>query len=61
MNPLKGCHFTGVIILWAVRSYCKYGIIYREVQEMSLNTASVLITPQFTAGFSAIPLKWKNA
>ncbi|OTA14062.1 transposase [Xenorhabdus vietnamensis] len=33
MNVFKGCHFTGIIILWAVRWYCKYGISYRERQE----------------------------
>lgn len=34
MNAFKGRHFTGIIILWAVRWYCKYGISYREFQEM---------------------------
>ncbi|EXD72320.1 transposase tnpIS15 domain protein, partial [Acinetobacter baumannii 947299] len=34
MNPLKGRHFQRDIILWAVRWYCKYGISYRELQEM---------------------------
>lgn len=34
MNAFKGRHFTGIIILWAVRWYCKYGINYRELQEM---------------------------
>ncbi|EKT62586.1 TnpA [Providencia alcalifaciens Dmel2] len=34
MNAFKGRHFTGIIILWAVRWYCKYGISYRELQEM---------------------------
>ncbi|OCA07153.1 transposase [Acinetobacter pittii] len=29
-----GRHFQGEIILWAVRWYCKYGISYRELQEM---------------------------
>jgi transposase-like protein len=27
-------HFKGEIILWAVRWYCKYGIGYRELEEM---------------------------
>jgi transposase-like protein len=27
-------HFVGEIILWAVRWYCKYGISYRELEEM---------------------------
>ncbi|MEY0290988.1 IS6 family transposase [Providencia rettgeri] len=34
MSVFKGRHFTGIIILWAVRWYCKYGISYRELQEM---------------------------
>lgn len=31
---LKGRHFIGIIILWAVRWYSKYGISYRELQEI---------------------------
>ncbi len=34
MNVFKGRHFQRDIILWAVRWYCKYGISYREPQEM---------------------------
>ena len=34
MNAFKGRHFTGIIILWAVRWCCKYGINYRELQKM---------------------------
>lgn len=34
MNLFKGRHFQRDIILWAVRWYCKYGISYRELQEM---------------------------
>ena len=34
MNPFHGRHFQGEIIHWAVRWYCKYGISYRELQEM---------------------------
>ncbi len=34
MNPFKGRHFQRDIIRWAVRWYCKYGISYRELQEM---------------------------
>ncbi|MGO4169015.1 IS6 family transposase, partial [Novosphingobium sp. YAF33] len=26
MNDFKGRHFTGEVILWAVRWYCRYGI-----------------------------------
>ena len=34
MNPFHGLPFQGEIILWGVRWYCKYGISYRELQEM---------------------------
>ena len=34
MNAFHGLHYQGEIILWAVRWYCKYGIGYRELQEM---------------------------
>jgi transposase-like protein len=34
MNLFHGRHFQAEIILWAVRWYCKYGISYRELQEM---------------------------
>ncbi len=34
MNVFKGRHFTGIIILWAVCWYCKYGINYRELLEV---------------------------
>ena len=40
MNPFKGRHFQRDIILWAVRWYCKYGISYRELQEMLAGTRS---------------------
>ena len=33
-TDFKGRHFEGEIILWAVRWYCRYGISYRELQEM---------------------------
>jgi IS6 family transposase len=34
MNPFRGRHFHGTVILWAIRWYCRYGISYRELQEM---------------------------
>ena len=33
-SDFKGRHFEGMIILWAVRWYCRYGISYRELEEM---------------------------
>lgn len=61
MNPFKGRHFQRNIILWAVRWYCKYGISYRELQEMLAERGvSVDHTPRFTAGFNIMRLRWKN-
>lgn len=34
MNIFKHRHFKYDIIIWAVRWYCKYGISYRDVEEM---------------------------
>ena len=34
MSAFKWRHFAGEIILWAVRWYCRYGISYRELEEM---------------------------
>ena len=31
----KGRHFKYEIIIWAVRWYCKYGISYRDLEEMA--------------------------
>lgn len=36
MDLFKGRHFKYDIIIWAVRWYCKYGISYRDLEEMSL-------------------------
>ena len=60
MNPFKGRHFQRDIILWAVRWYCKYGISYRELQEMLAERGVNVVTPRFTAGFSVMRLKWKK-
>nr|AVI43250.1 hypothetical protein [Klebsiella pneumoniae] len=61
MNPFKGRHFQRDIILWAVRWYCKYGISYRELQEMLAERGVNVDHPRFTAGFSVMRLKWKTA
>ncbi len=34
MNLFKHRHFQYCIISWAVGWYCKYGISYRELEEM---------------------------
>ena len=39
MNIFKRRHFKYDIIIWAVRWYCKYGISYRDLEEMLLERA----------------------
>ena len=34
MSDFKWRHFEGEIILWAVRWYCRYGISYRDLEQM---------------------------
>ena len=34
MSDFKWKHFTGEIFLGCVRWYCKYGISYRDIEEM---------------------------
>jgi IS6 family transposase len=34
MAVFRWRHFAGEIILWAVRWYCRYGISYRDLEEM---------------------------
>jgi transposase-like protein len=34
VSDLKGRHFAGEIVLWAVRWYCRYGISYRDLEQM---------------------------
>jgi IS6 family transposase len=34
VNLFKNRHFQYDITIWAVRWYCKYGVSYRELEEM---------------------------
>ncbi|MEL6574157.1 MAG: IS6 family transposase [Pseudomonadota bacterium] len=34
MNDFKGRHFSGEVVLWAVRWYCRYGLSYRYLETM---------------------------
>ena len=34
MSEFKWRHFEGEIILWAVRWYCRFGISYRDLEQM---------------------------
>lgn len=60
MDPFHGRHFQGESILWAVRWYCKYGISYRELQEMLAERGVYVDHSTIYRGFSAMRRKWKN-
>ena len=34
MSIFSGRHFPKEVILWAVRWYCRYGVSYRDLEEM---------------------------
>jgi len=34
VSGFKGRHFQGEIVLWAVRWYCRYGVSYRDLEQM---------------------------
>jgi transposase-like protein len=34
MSEFKGRHSEGGIVLWAVRWYCRYGVSYRDLEQM---------------------------
>ncbi|ASG67406.1 hypothetical protein fh0823_27340 [Francisella halioticida] len=34
MNEFKYKQFNGVVILWTIRWYLKYGVSYRELEEI---------------------------
>ena len=34
MADFKGRHFEGEVVLWTVRCYCRYGVSYRDLEQM---------------------------
>lgn len=34
VSDFKGRHLEGEIVLWAVRWYCRYGVSYRDLEQM---------------------------
>ena len=34
MSTFSGRHYPKDVILWAVRWYCRYGVSYRDLEEM---------------------------
>jgi hypothetical protein len=40
VSDFKGRHFEGEIVLWAVRWYCRYGVSYRDLEQMGPDVRS---------------------
>lgn len=59
MSDFKGRHFDGEIVLWAVRWYCRYGVSYRDLEQM-MGEASRLTIQRSTAGFRGMRPKSRN-
>ena len=52
MSDFKGRHFEGETVLWAVRWYCRYGVSYRDLEQMmGERGVSVDHSAQSIAGF----------
>jgi len=61
MSDFKWRHFQGTMILACVRWYCKYGMSYRELEEMMLERGmTVDHTTILPLGFSTTRLRWRN-
>ncbi len=51
MSDFKWRHFQGEVILWAVRWYCRYGVGYRDLEQMMGERVCQSIIPRFIVGF----------
>jgi hypothetical protein len=51
MSAFKGRHFEGEMVLWAVRWYCRYGISYRDLEQM-MTERGVAVDPGFPTRIS---------
>ena len=54
MSEFKGRHFEGGIVLWAVRWYCRYGVGYRDLEQM-MGERGVLAAALQIAASSIVP------
>ena len=60
MSEFKWRHFLPEVILQCVRWYCKYGINYRDLEEMMEEQGYPLTIQRSTVGCSIMRQKWKN-
>ncbi|WP_235680989.1 IS6 family transposase [Agrobacterium vitis] len=61
MSDFKWRHFQGEVILWAVRWYCRYGVSYRDLEQMMAERGvAVDHIPRFIAGSRNMPRKSRS-
>ena len=61
MSAFKWRHFEGEIVLWAVRWYCRYGVSYRDLEEMLGERGVGSTTRRSIAGSSATRRRSRGA
>jgi len=65
VSDFKGRHFEGEIVLWAVRWYCRYGVSYRDLEQMmgervvSVDHSTIYRWVQRYAPEIERPLRWQ--
>ena len=60
VSDFKGRHFEGEVVLWAVRWYCRYGVSYRDLEQMLGERALWLTTARSTAGSRSMCPRWRS-
>ncbi len=60
MSDFKGRHFEGEIVLWAVRWYCRYGVSYRDLEQMMGERGVSVDHSTIYAGFRNMPLRSRS-
>ncbi len=60
MSEFKWRQFEGEIILWVVRWYCRYGISYRDLEQMMSERGVPVDHSTITDGFKGLRRKSKS-
>jgi hypothetical protein len=60
VSIFSGRRYPKDVILWAVRWYCRYGVSYRDLEQMPPSAACRLITLRSIGGCSATHPSWTS-
>ena len=58
MSTFSGRHYPKDVILWAVRWYCRYGVSYRDLEEMLTERGVPVDHTTVCRGCSATHPRW---